>query len=124
LNAPEPKSLQQLESFLGLVNYYGKYIPNLSTLAAPLNALRRKDTEYIWSNDCSEAELKAELISPSVLTHFDETKMVALSTDASSYGIGAVLVHVDSDGTDRPIAYASRTLNAHERNYSQIEKEG
>lgn len=68
--------------------------------------------------------LKVELTSPQTLVHFSESRPLGLATDASQYGIGAVLYHVMPDGSERPIAFASRTLNIHERNYAQIEKEG
>lgn len=126
IDAPSPKNLSQLESFLGLVNYYGRFIPNLATLAAPLNALRRKEARFEWTPACANAfgKLKEELTSPRVLIHYDEQREVVLATDASSYGVGAVISHREDDGTDRPIAFASRTLNVHEQNYSQIEREG
>ena len=67
---------------------------------------------------------KEVLSSEQVLVHFDPNKPIVLSVDASSYGIGAVLSHRMEDGSERPIEYASRTLNPAERNYAQIEKEG
>ena len=67
--------------------------------------------------------MKKQLAEAPILQHYDPTKAVSLSTDASPYGVGAVLCHVLADGTEKPIAYASRTLNAVERKYSQLDKE-
>ena len=126
VNAPEPKNTTELRSFLGLVNYYGKFIRNLSSIAHPLNRLLCKDAKWTWSQACQEAfqELKAKLSSSEVLVHYDEKLPLKLDCDASSYGIGAVLSHVYPDGSERPIAYASRSLTSAEVNYAQIEKEG
>ncbi len=126
VNAPEPTNVHELRAFLGLVNYYGRFIKQLSTLIYPLNQLLGKRVPWVWSKACQEAfeKLKARLASPDVLAHYDMNLPLRLDCDASGYGLGAVLSHTFSDGTERPIAYASRTLSAAEKNYAQIEKEG
>lgn len=98
----------------------------LSTLARPLNRLLGKGVRWVWSSRCREAfrQLKQKLASSEVLVHYDPQLPLCLDCDASAYGVGAVLSHRMPDGSDRPTAYASRTLNAAERNYVQIEKEG
>ena len=68
-------------------------------------------------------ELKKQLASAPLLVHFSNTLPLRLACDASIYGMGAVISHVMSDGSEQPIAYASRTLTKAEHNYSQIEKE-
>ena len=122
--APEP-NIQQLRSFLGLLNYYGKFIPKLASLLHPLNELLRQDTPWVWDEQCAQAfsEAKQVLTSSSVLMHYDPTLPISLAGDASPYGIGAVISHTLPDGSERPIAFASRTLTASERNYAQLEKE-
>lgn len=124
-NAPIPKNVSEVRSFLGLLNYYGAYIPNLSSLLYPLNQLLCKKNEWAWSSECDLAFQKAkqELVSADVLVHYDSTLPVVLAGDASAYGVGAVISHIMPDGRERPIAFASRTLSSSERNYSQIEKE-
>jgi hypothetical protein len=124
--APRPENVTQLRSFLGMVNYHGKFIPNLSAILHPLNRLLQKGQEFKWTPECENAfhMAKNSLSSANVLVHYDPKLPLILECDASPYGIGAVLSHQFPDGVERPIAYASRSLNNAEKNYSQIEKEG
>lgn len=125
VQAPRPIDWHQFRSLLGLVNYDGKFVPNLSSVVSPLNRILRNDVPWSWSDQCESAyrQVKDLLSAPPVLTHYDLTAPLQLSCDASAYGIGAVLSHVDGKGQCRPIAYASRTLSKAETGYSQIEKE-
>ena len=120
-----PENLKQLQSFLGIVNHYRKFVPLLADLSEPLNCLLKKDATWEWSAKCQDnfTKLKEVLMSTTVLTHYDPKIQIGLACDASSTGIGAVIYHVYLDGTEKPIAYASKTLSSAERNYSQIEKE-
>ena len=124
--APRPENLTQLRAFLGMINYHGKFIRNLSSILQPLNQLLQGNQEFKWSPRCEEAFKKAKdsLSSSNVLVHYDPSLPVILESDASQYGIGAVIFHRFPNGDERPIAYASRSLNSSEKNYSQIEKEG
>ena len=124
-NAPAPENQHQLRSFLGMINYYAKFISNYSTITHPLNELLKDGVEWKWSEDQERAfkQLKDKLSSAPVLMHFSEKLPLKLDTDASQYGVGAVISHVLPSGEERPIAYASRTLTKSERNYAQIEKE-
>ena len=123
--APTPKNVSELRAFLGLVNYYSKFLPNLSTTLRPLYILLLKHRKWTWGPEQEKAfnAAKQALQHNSVLVHFDPKKQLVLACDASPYGIGAVLSHVMEDGTERPIAYTSRTLNQAEQNYSQLERE-
>ena len=121
VNAPISVNIQQLRSFLGLINYYGKFIPNLSTLLHPLNALLQANKKWEWTSDCFKA-IKDQIISASVLTHYDPTKPITLAADALAYGAGAVISHVLPDNSECPIAFASCTLTTSERNYAQLEQ--
>ena len=125
LHAPTPKNLQELRSFLGLLNYYGKFIPNLARLIQPLNNLLQRGQTWHWSVDCDQdfQEAKAVLSSSRVLVHYDTTLPLTLAADASAYGIGAVISHTLPDGSEKPVAYASRSLSSSEHNYAQVEKE-
>ena len=123
--APTPRNVQELRSFLGLINYYGNFIPNLSTLLHPLNRLLQHDTKWNWTPECAEAfkSAKEMLTSSSVLVHYDPSLPLRVAADASASGLGAVLSHVMPDDTERPVAFASRTLSATEKKYAQVEKE-
>ena len=126
VDAPAPKDVSQLKSFLGLVNYYSKFLPHLANTLAPLYALLTKHQQWCWGAEQEEAfkMAKSQLASDVVLAHFDPQQRLAVACDASPYGVGAVLSHLYNDGSERPIAYASRSLAPAERKYSHIEKEG
>ena len=125
VNAPRPKNVAELRSFLGLLQYYGRFIPNLSSLLYPLNQLLQHQQNWRWTKACREAfrAAKEMIASSRVLTHYDSNLPIRLATVASAYGVGAVISHVLDDGSEHPIAFASRTLQSSERNYAQIEKE-
>ena len=120
-----PTNVTELKSFLGLLNYYHKLLPDVATVLAPLHLLLRKDTTWKWSQDQEKAfqQAKAMLHSSSLLIHYDEKKPLVVACDASPYGLGAVLSHRMPDGSDLPVAYPSRTLSPAEKRYSQLEKE-
>ena len=120
-----PENPTVLKSFLGMVNYYRRFIPDMATLAHPLNGLLPEKIPWQWTKQCQEAFLKLKRIlqSAPLLAHYDPKKPVRLAVDASSFGLGAVLSHISEDGEEKPIAFASRTLSQSERNYSMIEKE-
>ena len=124
--APRPQNVTELKSFLGMVNFYGKFVPKLSEELHPLYAILNKNPDFIWSEECKRAFdfAKNVVTGDRVLVHFDPEKPVIVSVDASPYGLGAVLSHKMEDGSERPIAYASRTLSKAEKNYAQIVKEG
>lgn len=125
-NAPVPTCVKELKAFLGLVNYYGRFLPNQSTMAAPLYRLLRDNVPWEWKQSEQEAFEKCKdlLTNEKVLIHYDPSLPLTLACDSSAYGIGAVLQHTMPTGEERPIAYASRTLSPAEKKYSQIEKEG
>ena len=120
--APTPKDQNQLRSFLRLLHYYGKFMPNLASLLHPLNTLLQSGVKWSWSADCEKVFQKAKelLMTTPVLAHYDPLQ---LAGDASAYGMGAVISHLYPDGSERPVAYASRTFTKSEKNYAQLEKE-
>ena len=125
VDAPCPRDVQELRSFLGLVHYYGKFLQNLSTLLHPLKQLLKQGSKWHWSKECDKAFIKAKqcLVMAPVLAHYNPNMPIRFAADASAYGIGAVISHIFPDGTERPVAFASRTLTVTERNYAQIQNE-
>lgn len=124
--APRPTNVTELRAFLGIINYYGKFLVNLSAKLTPLHELLQKRSQWRWTDRQDKAfqAAKDALQSDSLLVHYDGSKPLVLACDASPRGLGAVLSHIMPDGDERPVAYASRTLSAAEKNYSQLEKEG
>ena len=118
-----PTNVSELRTFLGMVNYYGRFLKSLSSRLAPLNNLLRDNVPWKWCETSQKTfeDIKKSLTSAGVLTHYDCKKKLILACDASPFGIGAVLSH--DDNGERPVAFASRTLTTAEQKYSQIEKE-
>ena len=124
IDAPRPTNQTQLRAYLGLFNFYRRFISNASTLLAPLNQLLKNSTNWSWGKD-QETAFKASkdaLVNSKALCHFDPAKPIVVVADSSAYGIGAVLCH-ELDGIEYPITFVSRTLTSAEKNYSQLEKE-
>ena len=122
---PVPGDADQLRAFLGFVGYYRVFIPDFSSVASPLTQLFKKGVQWNWSTECQEAfeYLRKCLISRPILEYPDYDKKFLIATDASGYGMGAVLMQ-EHDGIEKPIAYASKLLTKAEKNYSVTEKEG
>lgn len=116
----EPSNKEELKRFLGMCNYQMKFLKGYATISEPLYTLLKKDVPWNWTakQDAALVKLKSLLTEAPTLKIFDSTKPVQVECDSSQFGLGAVLIQ-DSGA----IAYASRTLNAAERNYAQIEKE-
>lgn len=126
LQAPEPTDKTSLQAFLGLLAFYDRFLENRATVAAELYKLLEKNTPWKWERKHQTAfdALKGLIQSSTVLAHYDETKPLLLSVEASPYGVSAVLAQKDELGREAPIAFALRTLGAAEKNYSQLDKEG
>ena len=108
-----------------MLNYYSCYIPNVTSILAPLHKLLVKETPWDWSDAHEESwnKAKSALHSSKRLVHYSLERDVVIACDASPYGLGSVISHILEDGTERPISYASRTLSLAEKNYSQLDKE-
>ncbi|XP_048488048.1 uncharacterized protein LOC105383898 isoform X1 [Plutella xylostella] len=123
--APCPTNVSEVKRFLGVVNYYRSFVPQASSLLSPLHELLRDGAEWEWTHRHQNAfaSMKEELTSERILAHWDPTAQLVLTVDASPTGLGGVLSQIASDGEERPLAYASRSLSTSEKNYSQIQKE-
>ncbi|XP_055584806.1 uncharacterized protein K02A2.6-like [Uranotaenia lowii] len=126
IDMPAPKDVSTLRSFLGAINYYGKFVRSMHDLRHPLDALLKKEVKWNWSEDCQKSfdKFKKLLQSDLLLTHYNPKLEMIVAADASQYGIGAVLLHRFPDGSIKAVCHASRTLTSAEKNYSQGEKEG
>uniref|UniRef100_A0A0A9XMS0 RNA-directed DNA polymerase n=2 Tax=Lygus hesperus TaxID=30085 RepID=A0A0A9XMS0_LYGHE len=109
-----------------MVTFYLKYIPKAADILAPLHELTRKNEKWRWTDHCERSfnQIKKQLISPPVLTHFMPELPIYLKVDASKRAISAILSHCFPDNTEKPLAFASRVLANPERKYPQIEREG
>ena len=85
VNAPHPENVSQVRSFIGLINYYQHFLPNLSTLLQPLNKLLEKGSKWKWTPQCEEAFVQAKklIASEEVLAHYDPQRPIKLECDAS-----------------------------------------
>ena len=121
---PTPTNVSEFRSFIGLVSYYRKFVPDFAKKAAPLHALLKKGVKYLWNPDCVECfeTFKKALIQYPILRYLDFELPFVLYTDACDTGLGVVLAQIGPDG-ERTLAYASRSLKSNERNYAVIEKE-
>jgi RNase H-like domain found in reverse transcriptase/Reverse transcriptase (RNA-dependent DNA polymerase)/Integrase zinc binding domain/Integrase core domain/gag-polyprotein putative aspartyl protease len=121
---PVPKSVKEVQSFLGLCSYFRKFVSNFSWIARPLTMLLKKKQKWQWQHEQSASFelLKQRLVSAPLLGHADLNKPMEIHPDACAYGIGALLTQQSEEG-ERPLAYASRLLSKSEENYSITEKE-
>lgn len=125
---PTPTSRKEVKRFLGTASYYRRFINNFSSIAAPLNVLTttsKNAPPFEWTEEAEKSfnDLKSALVSAPVLACPDFSKQFSVHCDASSYGIAGALTQVLDDGHEHPVAFASRSLNRAERNYSATERE-
>ena len=125
-NAQQPTNKKELRSFLGMCGYYQKFIPHYATIAAPLTDMTKKNkpNQLVWGEEQERAfgTLKIKLTSDPILMLPDLEKSFVLQTDASNYGVGAVLLQY-LDGVKKPVAFASKKFQSAEQKMSTVEKE-
>ncbi len=122
---PRPENVKDIQKFLGLCNYYRRFVKNFAKIAKPLHNLTRKNTKFNWNNNCEESfqELKKRLTTSPILMHPDTSKPFIVECDASNYAIGAILSQKDDEEKLHPVAYYSRSLHDAELNYTITDKE-
>jgi hypothetical protein len=125
MSIPKPRNVSRLRAFLGLCNYYCKFVKTFSTIVKPLTMLTRLDQSWNWGDEQEAAfgQLKDCLASVLILRRPIAGRTYQLHTDWSTLGIGAVLTQMDDDGKEFMIAYSSRSNNNTEAQYSSYEGE-
>lgn len=124
LNIPTPTNVSEMRRFLGMASWYRRFVKDFSTIISPLTELLRKNRKWVWTEGCERAFqcIKECLVTAPILTCPDFSKPFVVQTDASAYGLGAVLTQVYDDG-EHVVCFLSRSLNKAERNYSTTERE-
>lgn len=124
IGASPPKDLTSVRSFLGLINFYGKFIPNLQSRLSPIHKLLQKNVKFEWTSECQKVfeDIKKIIVESPLLVHFDPSKEIVLTCDASPYGVGGILSNV-VNGVERPVQMYSSSLSPAEKNYSQLHRE-
>ena len=122
---PVPKSMKDVQKFLGLANYYRQFVKDFATIAKPLHETTRKDKKWNWREKQQKAfeELKKRFTTEPVLVTPDLDKKIRVEVDVSDFAIGGVLSMKCEDEKWRPVAYISKSLNEAERNYEIHDKE-
>ncbi|CAD7081874.1 unnamed protein product [Hermetia illucens] len=119
-----PWTQKEVKPFLGMNGYSRRFVKDYGKIVNPINKLLKKDTEFVWTNECQKAFdiIKQKLTEEPILKYPNFKKTFTLTTDASGYDIEAVLSQ-EYDGKDLPIQFLSRSLNSAEKNYCTYEKD-
>lgn len=120
-----PKNVKQVQQFLGVCNYYRRFVKDYAKIALPITELLKSDTKFVWDERRQAAfeKLKEALVSYPILRQPDFERQFIIHTDASNYALGAILAQKDDTGSEYVCAYASRTLRGAEKHYGITEKE-
>ncbi|XP_062704096.1 uncharacterized protein K02A2.6-like [Aedes albopictus] len=126
LKLPVSTDVSGVRSFLGAINYYGKFVPNMRSLRFPLDELLKDGAKFQWTAECQQSfdRFKEILSSDLLLTHYDPRREIIVSADASSIGVGATISHKFPNGSVKVVQHAARALTEAEQRYSQPDREG
>jgi hypothetical protein len=124
LDLPRPRNPTEVRRILGSFSWYRRFVPEFSSIVTPITALTMKNHKFVWTPDCEQAfrKIKELLVTAPILSCPDYSREFVIQTDASGYGIGAVLSQPHPEG-ERVICYLSRSLTKQERNYTTTERE-
>lgn len=122
---PPPKSVHDIQVFIGFANFYRRFISNYSGITSPITYLLKKNVDFIWSNDAHHAfeYLKRKFTTAPILRHFDPSRPSIIETDASDFAIACIISQKDDSNILHPIAFYSRKLTPPEVNYEIYDKE-
>ena len=117
---PKPKDIKQLQSFLGMIKYLNRYSPRLAEITSPLHDLTKDNVPFIWGPEHTNLfhAAKQEIAKAPLMAYYDPKKPIVVQTDTSVYGIGCAMLQ-----SSKPVAYASKALQAHEQGYVALEGE-
>ena len=121
---PPPNNISELRHCMGMINQFGKFSCNLAQITESLRELLQQCNSWMWctAQDESFASVKAEIVKPTLLALFDVNADVKVSADASSFGLGAVLLQKTASCW-KPVTFSSRVMSDTECRYAQVEKE-
>ena len=114
--------MMQLQAYLGMINYYSRFLPNLATILGPMYEILRKDKKYEWSKECQESfeKTKAMLVTNNILVPFDPKKTCHISSGCKSLRVRRLSHEIEE--VEKLIYFASTTLSQAQKNYVQVHK--
>ena len=125
LDWPTPKTVKEVQSYLGFANFYGKFINNYSALTTPLTSLTRKAAKFVRSPATETAfrTLQQAFTTTPILRHFQPTQPLTIEADASDFALGCILSQPSANGDLHPVCFYSRKFTHAELNYPIYDKE-
>ena len=123
-NLPPPQNVQEVRTFLGMVNQLSKFSEHLAETTKTIRDLVQKGNQWTWEREQQKAfeQIKSDLTQAPVLALYDPNKETKVTADASSFGLGGVLLQLQPDDSWRPVSFMSRAMSPTETRSAQIEK--